>query len=397
MNHSSIVFGQNTRHVRKRIGEEADFRQDPRLYNPEDPRNLSKRTPLNTTAVAVLFLVFCAIIVAVIVIGIFLSDITNRGKEGCTLRNYDNYQRGFGIDNGSCIVEHSPNQNKRIVGCPESKATYYDIGGPDDGYAIEDDDDDDDPYSSVLRLVAQEDPTKEDTICVRFLEFDINGHDNTCVAASMNITGSGNGFDGIYCNQKNPLQSDQLICGNGGNTELYFNFTTDGSTNGTGWQAEIICGLRGCNHTGYENFDSSAEIDDGTCTSFHPSSNTEDSIIELCGDGSYLDSGGESGEYPSNEFIQKVFNSSDPERVLCFEFTSFDVQSGCGDCCDFLFVEESSTAYDGPLDGMHCNGLTSLQNEKICSKLGEPIYFKFSSDPTIEKEGWKAIITCEKP
>lgn len=372
-----------------KVAQTPDFSRDPRFYNPDDPRNISNRNPLNTTAVVVLCLVFLALIVAVIVLGVSLQGIANKNKEGCTLGDYDNFQRGFGIDNGSCFVEHSFNRNKRIEGCPETVATYYDLGGPDDGYKFDDPtlDDDDDPYSTETRFVSEDDPDTLNVLCFNFTEFDVVGGNPNCDNAFLNVTGSVSS-DGVYCNE-NPIP-DELICTAEGGAEITYNFTTDGSTDGDGWSATILCGRKGCTTPGYQNFDKDAQIDDGSCKQFHPPSNTQSEIMQLCGPGSYYDSGGPDDDYKNNEFVQKVFNSTDPNKKLCFEFVVWDVQDGCAPCCDTLIVDESSTGHDG----IHCNGATSLQNEIVCSKPGEPIFFKFSSDASGTADGWGADVTC---
>ena len=419
------------------------FQQDPRAfnafsnYNRDDPRNITNRYRVSSVWWVLLCLVFTGVFVGVIVLGVLLNGIANKNKAGCTLGDYDNFQRGFGIDNGSCTVAQpfyasGRNHVRRVVGCPPLNASYTDLGGVGGGYRYVDPtaDDDDDPYSSVLSFVASDDARSEvgKALCVRFASFDVVGADGACTATSLNITGSALAdgtsagvYDGVYCNEGGAPPLDTYICAPlqtvpaptppgtppapppSPHAALTFNFTTDGTTDGAGWLAEVRCGVPGCTARGYDNFDAAAEIDDGSCTSAQPVSTGAASVMRLqCdGEGTYVDSGGAEAAYAANEFVQKVFNVSDAAhgapnfnvtgKRLCFEFVDMDVQAGCGSCCDALSVVGSTTAHDGP----HCSGGTTLQGEKVCSAANEPIYFRFASDASTEGAGWVALVTCE--
>lgn len=222
-------------------------------------------------------------------------------------------------------------------------------------------------------------------MCFTISEFDVVGTDPTCQTASFNVTGSVSS-DGIYCNE-NPFPSNE-ICVDPGAT-IHFNFTTDGSTDGDGWKLDLQCGIRGCTSQGFTNFNPNNTIEDGSCFIEHPT--TSDDVIFLCGEGVYSDHEGLFADYQNKEFVQTIFNSSEVNTTLCFEFFEFDVEERAGSCADFLFV---FNANDSSIDGRHCNGASTLMGEKVCSKVNEAIYFGFSSDDMNVGAGFGANVTC---
>lgn len=374
----------------------------PRPRNFGNPRANRGALPLENLSIVILCVVLVILIIVSVVVAISLQDIANHDKAGCTLKNYDNHQRGFGIDNGSCFVRQSTKERSRTVsGCPPNIAHFYDAGGPEANYQPPADvctcGTVDKPLTTTTVFVPnKKDNTTEDVLCFTVEIFDVNGVDGDCSSASLNITGSITGHDGLHCNQNHTLGEDERICSAPGQP-IYFNWTTDGTTNSTGWDFTIECGLVGCTSPGFDNYDPLAKISNGTCIVTQPRGPIAASVIDACTSGTFTDSGGINETYSNNEFSQRAFTTTFngtgvADKRLCFYFEAFDVEDdGFSNCVDFL---EVVNAADNSHNGQHCNGALVLESTEVCAKHNETIYFKFSSNNDETGNGWIAQFYC---
>ncbi len=131
---------------------------------------------------------------------------------------------------------------------------------------------------------------------------------------------------------------------------LTFVFTSDGSTNYTGWEASITCPIS-------------------------------------CGD-TYTDSNAVSGgNYDNNENITTTINPITAGDLVTVTFTSFNTEP----------THDVLNIYDGPDDSYPHLGEysgTTIPGPFTSSHLSGALTFVFTSDNTVNKAGWEADITC---
>jgi hypothetical protein len=135
-------------------------------------------------------------------------------------------------------------------------------------------------------------------------------------------------------------------------------FTSDGSTTGAGWTANVTCG-------------------------------PPPPPIIACGSVIY-DSGGAASNYANNQNLQRTYCPANPGDVVTFNFTQFATES----CCDFLSI------YDGPdlnspLIGTYSGN--SVLNPIYSSHPGGCLTIRFTSDGSSTAAGWAANVTCGPP
>jgi PKD repeat protein len=107
--------------------------------------------------------------------------------------------------------------------------------------------------------------------------------------------------------------------------------------------------------------------------------------------GIFFDSGGENGNYNNDENYVMTFVPGTEGAKIIVEFLSFDVeyQSTCN--YDWLKIYDGATT-SAPLIGTFCGTespgtITAVNDDGILT-------FHFSSDFSITKSGWKALINC---
>jgi hypothetical protein len=128
-----------------------------------------------------------------------------------------------------------------------------------------------------------------------------------------------------------------------------------------------------------------------------------------CSNGIFLDSGGMSADYSSSETITYTIMPDMPGNAVSVNFTAFSTENnGTTACFDGLTIHNGADAtaptMDPPGGGtVWCwdrndtvlNGTGDLQGMTITSTdASGALTFIFTSDSTITREGWEAIVTC---
>ncbi|MDC3388833.1 hypothetical protein OAX11_04925, partial [Flavobacteriaceae bacterium] len=115
-------------------------------------------------------------------------------------------------------------------------------------------------------------------------------------------------------------------------------------------------------------------------------------VIETCS-GTFVDSGGISGNYSSGENYQISFCPSDGNSYVQLEFSSFNVE---GNIYDFITVYEGIGA-GGSVIGFY-GDLSPISSKTLItsSDVSGCITIVFESDLDSESSGWEANISCTK-
>lgn len=141
---------------------------------------------------------------------------------------------------------------------------------------------------------------------------------------------------------------------------LTINFYCDGSNSYSGWAASISCA--------------------GTPLPYYPITST---TVTTC-DGVFFDSGGGNNNYANNENATQTFTSSSGNYII-FDFSHFNLSSD-----DTLFAYDG-TSTAAPLIGKYYGNQLP---EKIYSKSGSSVTFRFLSNTVNVATGWRALISC---
>jgi hypothetical protein len=143
-------------------------------------------------------------------------------------------------------------------------------------------------------------------------------------------------------------------------TSLTFFFNSDGSNVYSGWSADISCTTPPLDYY---------PITPGTVTTCN---------------GVFFDSGSGDDNYSHNEDITQTFCSGNGQFII-FDFSHFSVNT-----------DDTLYAYDGPNTSSQLIGkYTGLQlPEKIYSKSGTCVTFRFVSNTVNSNSGWRAFISC---
>ena len=110
------------------------------------------------------------------------------------------------------------------------------------------------------------------------------------------------------------------------------------------------------------------------------------STVTLCS-GIFYDSGGPTGQYGNSESYTKTFVSATPGSALRFTFNSFNTEANY----DFLYVYDGGSTAAPQITGSPFHG-TTLPGPITASS--DSITFKFTSDVSIVRDGWEAVISC---
>ncbi|MBU1718300.1 MAG: hypothetical protein KKA07_04440, partial [Bacteroidetes bacterium] len=143
-------------------------------------------------------------------------------------------------------------------------------------------------------------------------------------------------------------------------TSLTFRFNSDGSNQYSGFMANISCTTP-------------------PLTAYIMSSGT----VNTCS-GIFYDNGGPAANYPHNENRTQTF-CSDNGQYIIFDFTHSSISTD-----DTLYVHDGASTAD-PLIGVYTG---SYLPEKIWSKSGTCVTFRFVSGTTNNSSGWRALISC---
>ncbi|MBK6989418.1 MAG: T9SS type A sorting domain-containing protein [Bacteroidetes bacterium] len=177
---------------------------------------------------------------------------------------------------------------------------------------------------------------------------------------------------------------------------LTVNFTSNGSSNATGWQAAISC-------------EKCPTPPAGVATYTHPTIGLQNTyvgtnMVSTCG-GTYTDNGGLGGQYSNN--INSVYRTFCPDQAgncLRATFGSFDLQGLSGP-----FLTEYMMILNGPTQGSPEFGTGSTwfgtaSTYQACLAAGLGPYtstdqsgcltFVFNSDATTTKAGWTITLDC---
>ncbi len=116
-----------------------------------------------------------------------------------------------------------------------------------------------------------------------------------------------------------------------------------------------------------------------------------------CGD-LFTDSGGEDGSYQNNEQITTIICPDSPGETVTVTFTAFDVEvSSAGACQDKLIVyngDSNTTPYIGEYCG---EDNSSIPGPFVSTHASGCLTFEFTSDESIVKDGWNALVGCIVP
>ncbi|MCL9770625.1 fibronectin type III domain-containing protein [Flavobacterium sp. HXWNR69] len=113
---------------------------------------------------------------------------------------------------------------------------------------------------------------------------------------------------------------------------------------------------------------------------------TTTALPPVCG-GNFVDSGGVSGNYASNENITTVICPTNPGELVTVTFTSFNTESGF----DVLRIYDGNSI-TAPLLGTYSG--TALPPSFTSTSADGCLTFRFTSDGSVVRAGWTANITC---
>jgi len=109
-----------------------------------------------------------------------------------------------------------------------------------------------------------------------------------------------------------------------------------------------------------------------------------DGVVSQCG-GNFFDSGGDLANYSNNESFVYTICSDQPGKCVQLTFQSFILEKDF----DFLYIYNGSTT-GAPLIGTY----TGTNSPGVVTATSGCLTIKFTSDYTVNKPGWKAIIGC---
>ncbi len=258
------------------------------------------------------------------------------------------------ISCGPCDTppDHSENMHNGIdtVFCSQPARLFYDPGGPDMNY----------PHDLEL---TQTFVSSSPGMClsVSFTSFNLE-------SMYYNVTDYLSIYDGT--------SSDALLLGTYSGTTspgsltsssgaLTFVFHSDSSVNYSGWEATISC---------EECVDSQYVMHNGT-----------DTIYCSQAGRLFYDPGGPNENYGSNSGFTQTFVSSNPNSCLQVTFTSLELEANY----DKLLIYGTTTPTGTPIAT-----LTGVQSNITIVSFSGTMTFVFTSDATVNKTGWEAVISC---
>lgn len=107
--------------------------------------------------------------------------------------------------------------------------------------------------------------------------------------------------------------------------------------------------------------------------------------------GYFYDSGGETGSYQNNENYTMTFNPGTSGNKVKAQFLSFETESGY----DYLYIYDGPNTSSPQVTGSPFHGTTSPGTITASNNNASgALTFRFTSDGSITKSGWKAAISC---
>ncbi|WP_452226507.1 fibronectin type III domain-containing protein [Lacinutrix cladophorae] len=132
-------------------------------------------------------------------------------------------------------------------------------------------------------------------------------------------------------------------------------------------------------------------------------------VPPTCTSGVFLDSGGASGDYSNSATITYTICPDSPGDVVTIDFTSFSTENnGAAACYDGLTIHDGAddlaVTIDPPAGGtiwcwdeddLPAAGTGDLEGMSITSSDASGcLTFVFTSDGTVSREGWEALVSC---
>lgn len=112
--------------------------------------------------------------------------------------------------------------------------------------------------------------------------------------------------------------------------------------------------------------------------------------VTICS-GNFYDSGGETSNYSNNENYTMTFLPATQGANIIVQFLQFDVENETSCNYDWLNIYNGSTT-SSPLIGKYCG--TASPGTIEASNAQGALTFRFQSDNSVTKSGWKAIVSC---
>ncbi len=228
--------------------------------------------------------------------------------------------------------------------------TFYDPGGPDMNY----------PHDLEL---TQTFVSSSPGMClsVSFTSFNLESmyYNVTDYLSIYDGTSSDAPLLGTYSGTTSP---GSLTSSSGA---LTFVFHSDSSVNYSGWEATISC---------EECVDSQYVMHNGTDTIYCSQTGRL-----------FYDPGGPNENYDSNSGFTQTFVSSNPNSCLQVTFTSLELEANY----DKLLIYGTTTPTGTPIAT-----LTGVQSNITIVSFSGTMTFVFTSDASVNKTGWEAVISC---
>jgi hypothetical protein len=123
--------------------------------------------------------------------------------------------------------------------------------------------------------------------------------------------------------------------------------------------------------------------------------NMQNGTITIC-EGNFYDSGGPTGQYQNSENLILTFLPSTAGAKMKFNFVEFNTEANY----DYLKVFDgpnTSSPQIGPATGFNGVGVPALLAELVATNAQGAITFHFTSDGSVQRDGWKALISCFTP
>ncbi len=241
---------------------------------------------------------------------------------------------------GSIIMSNAP---YTIASCPFS-ASFYDSGGSGANYA------DNESFTKTINAPA-----------------------GSCLSVAFTSFSTEATYDFLYIYDGPTTGSTLIGTYNGGTSpgtvlsstgSLTFKFTSDVSTNKSGWSATVTCAVCPVG----------AIIEN----------NTAYNIASCPFSANFYDSGNSGANYSNNETFTKTITAP-AGSCLTVAFTSFRTESGY----DYLYI------YDGPTTASTLIGTYSgVTSPGTVTGSGVSLTFKFISDGSNVFSGWAATVSC---
>ena len=246
--------------------------------------------------------------------------------------------------------------------------------------------------------------TGSDVVKLIFSEFEIEaGGSSGCYDQLELFDGDTNSATsmGVFCGETIQDAPGDGIIESTGNC-MTIEFISDNSVTKNGWTAEVVCSPQATCNDGVQNGNETGVDCGGDC----------DVCIQNC-DEMFMDSGGSSSTYSSNENTEFLVCPDDPsEDKVELNFTYVDIEAASGNgnngtgCWDLLKIydgeDDSATMIgnycgeesgDGDESSVPENNLTAGMIFESTDASG-CLYFVFESDASINETGWEAEINC---